>query len=104
MAKLSADEQRLMEELNARAAAPDEDDNFEIEIYDTEKNRGARIPFKRGKGWLFDTFGIGEAPASTEGGQEGGTGGPAGAGGSEGGTGAGGQGSGGHFFGRKTTP
>lgn len=105
MGKLSDDEQKLLDELTARAAAPDEDDQFEIEIYDTNAGRGARIPFKQGKGWLFDQFGIGDAPAPAGG--EGGTGGEGGgaaggAAGGEGGAGgaAGGRPSGG-YFGRK---
>ena len=76
MAKLNADEQKLLDELTARAAAPDEDDDFEIELYDTNAGKGARIPFSKGKGWLFDTFGIGEAPAAA-GGENGGSGGSA---------------------------
>ena len=55
MAKLNDDERKLLEELTARANAPDEDDDFEIEVYDTTAGKGARIPFKRGKSWLFDT-------------------------------------------------
>lgn len=93
---LNADEKKLLEELTARANAPEEDDDFEIEVYDTAANKGARIPFRKGKGWLFDTFGIGEAPA------------PSGAG--EGGDAAGGDAppaggdtgpKGGSYFGRK---
>lgn len=90
MGKLSADEQKLYDELTARAAAPDEDDQFEIEIYDTTAGKGARVPFKQGKGWLFQTFGIGEAPAPAGTGEGSGTGGT-GTGG-DGGTGTGGDG------------
>lgn len=94
MAKLNADEKKLLDELTARAAAPDEDDDFEIELYDTNAGKGARIPFSKGKGWLFDTFGIGEAPAAA--GEESGSGGsapPAGSAG-DGGSGQGSRGSG----------
>lgn len=62
MGKLNDDEKKLLDELTARAAAPDEDNDFEIEVYDTSAGKGARIPFSKGKSWLFDTFGIGEAP------------------------------------------
>jgi hypothetical protein len=65
MAKLTSDEAKLLEELTARANEPDEDD-YEIEIYDTEKKRGARIPVSKGKSWLFENFGIGDAPAAPE--------------------------------------
>lgn len=95
MAKLNDDEKKLLEELTARQNAPDEDQDFEIELYDTANGKGARIPFSQGKKWLFDTFGIGEAPAAPEGGGDGGGAGgdapPAGP--------AGGKG----YFGRKAT-
>lgn len=73
---LNADEKKLLEELQARAAAPDEDDDFEIEVYDTQAGKGARIPYKKGASWLHQVFGIGEAPAagSGDGGGDGGTG------------------------------
>lgn len=88
---LSDDEKRLLEELTAKANEPDADD-FEIEVYDTQAGKGARIPFSQGKSWLFSTFGIGEAPASA----------PSGDGGENGAAGAGAPpaGSTGHFFGR----
>lgn len=81
MGKLSDDDQRLLDQLTAKAAAPDADADFEIEIYDTKANRGARLPFSQGKKWLFESFGIGDAPpAGGAGGDEGGTGGTAGGG------------------------
>lgn len=93
---LTADEKKLLEELQARMNEPDEDDSYEIEVYDTEKGKGARIPYKTGKSWLYDVFGIGSAPAPT--GEEGASGGDAPpAGGTEGGT-KGGKG----YFGRTT--
>ena len=61
---LNEDEKKLLAELTARQNAPDEDDDFEIEVYDTGANKGARIPYKKGKGWLFETFGIGTPPES----------------------------------------
>ena len=73
---LSADEKKLLEELTARSKEPDVDESFEIEVYDTNAGKGARIPFSKGKSWLFDTFGIGEAPAAAAG-EDGGAGGDA---------------------------
>lgn len=73
---LSADEKKLLEELTAKAKEPDVDESFEIELYDTNAGKGARIPFSQGKKWLFDTFGIGEAPAAAAG-EDGGAGGDA---------------------------
>jgi hypothetical protein len=99
MARLNDDERKLLAELQARDAEPDADEEFEIEVYDTTAGKGARIPFSKGKNWLFDTFGIGDAPAAAGG--EGGTGGDApaaGAGGEGVGKGAGG---GTGYFGRK---
>lgn len=88
---LSDDEKRLLEELTAKANAPDD---FEIEVYDTQAGKGARIPFSQGKNWLFSTFGIGEAPATASSPGEGG--------GENAGTGGGAPpaGTSGHFFGR----
>lgn len=92
--KLTDDEKKLLAELQEREAAPDVDDDFEIEIYDTKAQRGARIPFSKGKKWLFESFGVGEAPepAAAEGGAAAGAGdGAAGSEGPKPGT----------FFGRK---
>ncbi len=99
MAKLTDDERKLMAELQARDAAPDEDDQFEIEIYDTAAGKGARLPYARGKSWLHDVFGIGDAAPPDAG--------PAGAPdagngeGDAGGEGAGGRRAGGPYFGRR---
>jgi hypothetical protein len=71
MAKLTDDERKLLDELTARAAEPDADEDFEIEVYDTTNGKGARLPFSKGSRWLFDTFGIGEPPAAPEPGPEG---------------------------------
>ncbi len=68
---LSADEQKLLDELTARAAEPDPDSDFEIEIFNGE--RGARIPFSKGAQWLADNFGIGlDKSAGTDGDADGG--------------------------------
>lgn len=62
MGKLSDDERKLLQELTDRANEPDADDDFEIEVYDTGAGKGARLPFSRGKNWLYENFGIGDAP------------------------------------------
>jgi len=59
MARLSEDEKRLLDELNAKASEPDPDEDFEIEVYDTGAGKGARLPFSKGRSWLADNFGIG---------------------------------------------
>lgn len=92
---LNADEKKLLDELTARANEPDEDDNYEIEVYDTSAGKGARIPYRTGKSWLHATFGIGTPDAAPAG--ESGEGGEAGAG--EGGKGEGVKGP--AYFGRK---
>jgi hypothetical protein len=58
---LSADEQKLLDELTAKASAPDADDDWELEIFDGA--RGARLPISKAAGWLHQNFGIGDAPA-----------------------------------------
>jgi len=98
VARLNDDERKLLAELQARDAEPDEDTDFEIEVYDTSAGKGARIPYSKGKGWLHEVFGIGDAPAAAAGG-EGGPGGDAPAAGA-GGDGKTPAGSGG-YFGRK---
>lgn len=79
---LSADEQKLLDELTAKASQPDADEEFEIEIFDGGK--GARIPFRHGKSWLESNFGISiGAPAPAGGGGQPG-GGPGGGGAKDG--------------------
>jgi uncharacterized membrane protein YgcG len=98
---LNNDEKKLLEELTARASAPDEDDDFEIEVYDTTAGKGARIPYGKGKNWLHEVFGIGEAPAAPGGG--GGDGGGSGEGAPPAGSAGGGKkNSGGGYFGRQS--
>ena len=81
---LSDDERKLLDELTARASEPDADDEFEIEIYSPD-GKGARIPFRKGKNWLYDTFGIGDPPGAAGGdGSPGGDAPPAGGAGQEG--------------------
>jgi hypothetical protein len=66
MAKLTDDERKLLDDLTARAAEPDADDDFEIEVYDTTNGKGARLPFSKAADWLYSTLGIGDAPAAEE--------------------------------------
>lgn len=56
MAKLNADEKKLLAELQARENEPDNDDDFEIEIY--KDNHGARVPYSKGRKFLQEIFGI----------------------------------------------
>ena len=63
MAKLTKEEQSLLDELTARAQEPDAED-FEIEIYDTNAGRGARLPMSKAAGKIYEWFGIGEPPAA----------------------------------------
>jgi hypothetical protein len=62
VAKLSADEQSLLDELTAKASQPDADDDWELEIFDGAK--GARLPISKAGNWLYQNFGIGDPPAS----------------------------------------
>jgi hypothetical protein len=72
---LNDDEKRLLAELQQRMNEPDEDDDYEVEVYDTTAGKGARVPYKAAKGWLHDVFGIGTpAAAPGDGGGDGGTG------------------------------
>jgi hypothetical protein len=72
MAKLTAEEQKLLEDLTNKAKEEDPDDKFEIEIYDTSQGKGARVPYSHGKKWLYETFGLGENPEpKADGGDEG---------------------------------
>lgn len=62
MAKLTKDEQAILDDLTKRAAEPDAED-FEVEIYDTNAGRGMRLPFSQARAKAYEWFGIGEAPA-----------------------------------------
>jgi hypothetical protein len=63
MGKLTPEQAKQLKELQAAADAPDEDD-FDIEIW--AGDRGARVPYSRGRSWLRDTFGldVGDPPAA----------------------------------------
>ena len=71
MGKLTDEEAKALKDLIAKQDAPDEDD-FDIEIFDGDK--GARVPYSKGRSWLAQTFGIdvGDAPdaADDEGGAD----------------------------------
>lgn len=93
---LTADEKAALEELQRKAAEPDADENYEVELYDTAAGKGVRVPFSQAKKFLYENFGIGEPPAAPEtddGGGQGGAGQPRGGG-------QGGQQPG--YFGRRT--
>lgn len=80
---LTADEKAALEELQRKAAEPDADENYEVELYDTAAGKGVRVPFSQAKKFLFENFGIGEPPAAPEtddGGGQGGAGQPRGGG------------------------
>lgn len=46
----------LQEQMDA-LAAEDDDDDYEIEIY-SPGGHGARLPYRKGKSWLAENFGI----------------------------------------------
>ena len=56
---LNKEQQKLLEELTAKAQEPDAED-FEVEIYN-EHGRGARLPISRATDWFRENFGIGAA-------------------------------------------
>lgn len=79
MGKLSDDDAKTLADLLARRDAPDEEDDFEVHIQNAGGS-SARMPSKKAAGWLKTEFGIDLAavlPAATsDGGDEGGTGEP----------------------------
>lgn len=55
---LSPEEQAQLDALTAKANEPDaEDDDFEVEIY-SPTGHGARLPYRKGRKYLQDNFGI----------------------------------------------
>jgi hypothetical protein len=62
---LTPEQQEQLDELNRLSQEPDDDEEYEIEIYSSDGS-GARLPYKKGKSWLQKTFGIdiGDAPSS----------------------------------------
>jgi hypothetical protein len=61
MAKLTDDEQKLLDELTARASEPDADD-YEVSVWNGDK--GVTLPVSKAAAWLHEHFGIGDAPAA----------------------------------------
>jgi hypothetical protein len=53
---LSAEEKAQLDALTAKANQPDDEPDFEMEIYDGAK--GARVPYSKGRSWLQTNFGI----------------------------------------------
>lgn len=60
---LSKDEQEQLEALQRKAEQPEDDDNFDIEIWD-ETGAGAKVPYRKGRNWL-QKFGIDVEPPET---------------------------------------
>ena len=65
MAKLTDAQQKQLDELTALASAPDEEE-FDVQIWDGDK--GAQVPYSKGRTWLQKTFGIdlGDPPADDD--------------------------------------
>ena len=65
MAKLTKEQQQQLDELTALASAPEEEE-FDVQIWDGDK--GAQVPYSKGRSWLQKTFGIdlGEPPAADD--------------------------------------
>jgi hypothetical protein len=66
MGKLTPEQAQQLKDLQAQADAPDDED-FDVEIWDGDK--GARVPYSKGRSWLGKTFGfdLGDPPAIDEG-------------------------------------
>jgi hypothetical protein len=65
MGKLTPEQANQLKDLQAQADAPDEED-FDIEIW--EGDRGARVPYSKGKGFLAKLgIDIGDPPAADDG-------------------------------------
>lgn len=63
MGKLTPEQARQLADLQAQADAPDDDEKFNVQIWDGDK--GAEVPFSQAKSWLSKTFGfdLGDPPA-----------------------------------------
>ena len=64
MAKLTPEQQKQLDELSALASAPDDDDDYEIEIVNGD--RRARVPYRKGRSYLQEHFGIDLDPPTNE--------------------------------------
>jgi hypothetical protein len=63
MAKLTKEEQDLLDELTQRASEPDADD-YEVPIWNGDK--GVTLPLSKAAAWIHENFGIGDAPAGDQ--------------------------------------
>jgi hypothetical protein len=63
MSKLTADQQKQLDDLTALASAPDDDD-YEIEICNGD--RRARVPYRKGRSYLQEHFGIDLDPPAAD--------------------------------------
>lgn len=65
MGKLTPEQAKQLADLQAQADAPDDDD-FDVEIWEGDK--GARVPYSKGRSWLQNTFNIdlGDPPAADD--------------------------------------
>lgn len=65
MAKLTPEQQKTLDELTALAESPDDDNDFEIEIRNGD--RAARVPYRKGRSYLQEHFGIDLDPPPDDG-------------------------------------
>lgn len=65
MAKLTPEQQKQLDDLTALANSPDDDDDFEIEIVNGD--RRARVPYRKGRSYLQEHFGIDLDPPADDG-------------------------------------
>lgn len=61
---LSREEQDQLDALQRKAQEADDDDNFDVEIWD-ETGAGAKVPYRKGKSWL-QRFGIDVEPPADD--------------------------------------
>lgn len=64
---LTPEEKAQLDALTEKANTPDEDE-FDIEIWDSS-GQGAKVPYRKGRGWLQKTFGI-DLPEAPEAGTD----------------------------------
>lgn len=57
MGKLTAEQKRQLEELQALADAPDDEDDYEVWVKN-DKGHETRLPSRKASGWLKQNFGI----------------------------------------------
>jgi hypothetical protein len=71
---LTDEEKAQLEALTAKANEPDDNEDFDIEIWD-EHGAGAKVPYSKGRSWLA-RFGIDVDPPTDDGGKPAGNGKP----------------------------